>query len=270
MNHQIISAITLALLLPIAARAQTFTEDFSDPNAFAEAWFPIGLGDPEDLLPWQPGILDISEGNLRTQTTNPVPLSMNCPLGDRTCWDTGNNGTTGVAWLPSLAEPIADVSVRTKVRINTVTNAAIAVRANLETFSNYNFTAAGAEGTFALSRFNNGVMDRVEFFDEGPALNVGDDWWMEGSAMGDQLTLKVWKVGEQEPADAQFSWTDDLLSSGGVALAGTVHNNVVPAPTLVDATFDDVSITVIPESSAGIGMAGGFIGIAVLRRHRKN
>ena len=151
---------------------------------------------------------------------------------------------TGVGWLPSLAAPVADATVQTKVRIGTLTNAAIALRADLETFSNYNITIAGADGAWAMSRFNNGVMDRVEFFDDLP-VNVGEDWNVLGSAIGDQIGLKVWKEGTKEPTQPQYVWTDDLLPSGGIALAGTIHNNIVPEPTKLNATFDDVIINVL-------------------------
>ncbi len=229
--------------MPTLARAQPFIESFDDPERFQQMWLPIGVGaDPP--RPWDPAQLDISSGSLHINTENTVPLSEICPLGDPTCWDTGNNATTGIGWLPSLAQPVSDVTVQTKVRIDTLTNSAIGLRADLATASNYNITYAGADGTWAMSRFNNGVMDRVEFFDDLP-VNVGEDWHVVASAIGNRIGFKAWKDGTPEPEQPQHIWTDDLHSAGGIALAGTVHNNTIPEPTKLDTTFDDVIINVL-------------------------
>lgn len=236
-----------------SANAQSqFMDDFSDPCVLGQTWIPIDssvvmneMGEPTgDLREWGPGVIELRDGALRLQTTNPVPVSDPQYFGNRNFFDSSNVGTTGVGWGPSFVVPVEDVVVRGQVKVGTETNAGFAVRSDLATLSNYNFTAAGAQGEFAMSRFTNGIMERVEFF-EGPTFDVGETWWMEGSAIGDRISLKVWEDGSPEPATPQWTWVDDVHTSGQVGVFGVVQNNMVPEPTNVDATFDDISISVL-------------------------
>ncbi len=271
-------AIIHVILLPVIVQAQTFTDDFSDPASFASNWVVLDSsyvldesGNPvlgPDGQPtfreWGPGIVSLDSGALNMMTSNPVPLADPelFPPGDITVFDTPN---VGAIQASATREPIRDVIVRSKVRVDTASNAAIGFRANLQTFSNYNVTAAGSVGKFSISRFEGGVMTRVEVFDE-PTFAIGEDWWMEGSAIGNQISLKVWKDGTAEPDDVQFSWTDDSLSAGGVGLGAVVWNNNVNDPTILNATFDDFSYQVVPEPAAGLAMMWGLVLLACRRR----
>ena len=277
MKHTTI-ALTLVLQLPIMASGQTFTEDFSDPATFAERWTsadgtvilgPDGMPTGE-LREGGPGIVGVENGALVQRTTGPIPLGDPnvYPPGDESVIDLVNGGTQQAFVLSTLAQPIRDVIVRTKVHVDTATNAAIGFRGNVQTLSNYNVTASGAIGQFALARLENGVLERVEWFDE-PAFGIGEDWWMEASAIGDQISLKVWQDGQSEPASPQFRWTDDVLTEGGIGLGSAVWNNNVTEPTVLNATFDDFSFQVVPEpSSLGLVFVGLF-GMWVFGRGRK-
>ena len=75
-------AMTLVLLLPMMATAQTFTEDFSDPATFAERWLSVdgtAVQGPDgtptgEYLAGGPGIVDLEDSALVQRTAGPVPL----------------------------------------------------------------------------------------------------------------------------------------------------------------------------------------------------
>ena len=45
-------------------------------------------------------------------------------------------------------------------------------------------------------------------------LPVGEDFFIEATAMGNDLSLKIWDVDDPEPAVAQVTWTDTRYDSG--------------------------------------------------------
>lgn len=56
-------------------------------------------------------------------------------------------------------------------------------------------------------------MDRSVFgLNDRRIVEAGDDWIIEAGEVGDQLSMKVWKLGAQEPADPQWTYTDTTFS----------------------------------------------------------
>ena len=86
----------------------------------------------------------------------------------------------------------------------------------------------------------------------------GEDWIMEAGTVGDQLSFKVWRVSDTEPATPQLMVTDDTHASGGFALDVGVAPGVTVEP--LDGTFDDIFFTV-PGSDLDCNGDGAIEGV---------
>jgi hypothetical protein len=64
--------------------------------------------------------------------------------------------------------------------------------------------------------------------------------------------MKAWKVGDPEPAAPQFTAVDNTYAFGAVGVSASLFTNNISVPTPVDATFDDILFTPIPEPSSAI------------------
>jgi hypothetical protein len=192
--------------------------------------------------PWGPAIIDTSNGSLHLQSTNPVPLADPAvyPAGDKGVFPVENFGFINALWNPSLSIPVADATVTTKVRVDSDSQQAVILR--LDGLSGYTFTASGSTDEFILARFVDGDMNRVEIAD-GMEFQNGEEWWMEASANGDQLSMYAWPEGGERPNEPLIQWTDDTHLGGSISLTGNIWTNNVDEPTKVNVTFDDVSIT---------------------------
>ena len=212
--------------------SQTLPTDFFDDMSMPLVILPPGLQgnanwtifdtsliNPDGSLketpdPWGPAMVDTSADALRMQSTNPVDVADPdvFPHGVRTVFPVVNAGLTNAAWNPSLVAPVADVTVRTRVNVGSASQQSILLRANGP--EGYALTASGATNDFALARFDGGIQSRVEFT-EGLDFQVGEDWMLEASAIGDQISLKAWPHGTSVPLEPQIQWTD-VTYPGGV------------------------------------------------------
>jgi hypothetical protein len=88
----------------------------------------------------------------------------------------------------------------------------------------------------------------------------GDDWLFEAGIVDQdasvQLSFKVWKLGDAEPAQPQLIVVDDTpLPPNYFQLGGWVPQ----AGSLTDVTFDDVHFRAIPEPSSWFGALSGLL-----------
>gem|GEM_PF-701690 len=234
---------TIAKAVVIVSCCRTATaqllDDFSAPVLDETNWLKIDLNEGR---PWGPGNYDTSSGALNMRTTGAVPVPSPFELA--------TSGYMAVAWQPSLANPLAyaNGSVRVRFRMESDVAPSIEMRGDLETFTAYDFNAAPVSGTFNINLFSNGEGTRLATIPD-LTFSTGEDWWMEASTIGDQISMKVWQVGLPEPSAPQLSIQDTTLTQGGIALgAGLGVDNF--EPVLQDATFDDISFFASEPSSA--------------------
>ena len=75
-------------------------------------------------------------------------------------------------------------------------------------------------------------------------LNETDEYIIQGTLIENKQSMKIWKVGEEEPTAPQVSWVDDgyTYDSGSVGLITYFgHNN--PSGRHLSVSFDDVAFT---------------------------
>jgi MYXO-CTERM domain-containing protein len=170
-------------------------------------------------------------------------------------------------WNMSSDPLFSNGFVRLKVRVNEKNSSAfLAMRADLSTFTGHLFLVNTELDNFrfGIETFENFVSQGT-VFDEGPAYEPGQDWMFEAGAVGDELSLKYWKVGDPEPGAPQLTFKDILGSPGRLSVGASFpgdHNN--PA-SLVSASFDDIYFTVPEPASWGMVLLG-LVGIPFLRR----
>jgi hypothetical protein len=249
--------IGLMVLTASTVKAQAILlDDFND--GIDPLWFPLdtnynldAMGMPTSPKAWGPGIFDASSGALNLRTTGPVPPNPALPPGP-TVFDTLNSGLLGLGWGPSAVDPtFSNGRLRATVRVDNPSNVDLILRANPVTLSAYVFAALGSYGEFHFSRLDNGL---IAFSVPVPSLTFtqGEDWVMEFGVVGNEFTMKAWRVGDPEPATPQFTAVDNTYAFGALGVSASVFTNNIPVPTPVDATIDDVYFMHIPEPSSAI------------------
>ena len=145
-----------------------------------------------------------------------------------------------LAWDESSSDAsFANGYLRTTLRADTLSNANVALRGDLEQLTGYIFRGNGTSGRFSVHCFCDEIGQLGEI--PGQAFEVGVDYHMEVGAVGDRLTMKAWPVGENEPALPQLVLFDDRLSEGAIALAPAVSPAALTQPTRVDVSYDSIS-----------------------------
>ncbi len=153
--------------------------------------------------------------------------------------------------------------LRSKIRVDAEGNkAALYLRGEDPNPSPYEFSADAGDGVFRIS----GDFRELAKISPGivPPFGVGEDWFMEAGAVGNQLTLKVWPADDPEPAAPQLQITDSLVSKGTFGVGAYT----LQPGTIVDATFDDIYWTV-PEPSSSIIVVLCMIGVVSARRRTR-
>ncbi len=232
-----LGAIVLMLAYAGPARAtMILVDDFNDGND--DGWTPhdLSIGDP-----WGPGTFDASTGSYQFVGRSAVPVGEAGSLGS--FWDTSSE--------PSFSNGLLRATMRAN---NDTTITAIVMRAtpgpNPAAHRWYLFGGNPASGGFWYNEWDGQHLGQDGFFADELFL-PGDDWMIEAGAVGNQLSMKVWKVGEQEPADPQWTSTDvSPLGLGQIGVAAW-HWPLEQTPAgIVDATFDDIYFT-FPEPLLG-------------------
>lgn len=171
------------------------------------------------------------------------------------------------SWTASLPpSPFDNGYLRAKVRAETDTTFVFLVmRGNVDELTSYEFGAIPATGEFVLFATEGGIRGLDSFYDPQMEFTVGEDWIFEAGAVGNQLSLKVWRDGDPEPAVPQLNATDSAFSSGIFGL-GTAAAIAAPEPGIVSATFDDVFFTVPEPATISMLLLAGLALLNVTRR----
>jgi hypothetical protein len=127
-------------------------------------------------------------------------------------------------------------------------------------------------GTFGIEVFDAskpepqtilGLMDPQEF-----PFAVDEDWIIQGGTVGDQITMKVWRPGDPEPAEPQLSFTDTTFDLGVLCLITYADVGLMTEPVSFSGTFDDLSFNAVPEPATALPFLCGFAVLMTMRSRR--
>jgi len=232
-----------------SAYAAILIDDFNDGND--DGWQRI---DTTTGQPWGPGTFDASSGSYHLEGAGDVP--------------TGEQGILVSVYEASADPAFNDGHLRTTLRTDNDTLLYLVMRADPATFTAYVFGASAETGRFFWNKLvNNMIVEEGLTIEPNPPFAVGQDWVLEAGTVGDQLSMKAWKLGDPEPTLPQWTHVDSTISEGQFGV-GANHWATQP-PSTVDATFDDIMFRVPePASCALAGLAcAGLLG-CVRRRKR--
>ena len=244
--------IVFVSLWATASAGSILVDDFNDGDD--DGWTRT---DSNDGQPWGPGIFDASSAAYQLMTTGVVPS------------DAPGRGFLASFWDESSDPIYSNGFVRAKVQVNTLRGVgAILFRYSGDLtsgFDGYAFVGLAGSG-FVFNRIESTSLSRVVEV-PGEIMGVGEEWWMEGGAVGDQISMKVWRVGEPEPTVPQLTLTDSSFTDG---VFGVDANMEFGDPTagIVNTIFDNVFFTPIPEPSSLLLALSGVLLLLRRRTHR--
>ncbi|MCK4341042.1 MAG: hypothetical protein KAY37_04885 [Phycisphaerae bacterium] len=204
-------------------------DDFDDGND--DGWTHF---DTLEGTPWGPGIFDAGTGEYVLASGGVVPADELKVLVS--VWDASSD--------PSYREGLLRATVRSETDC---TNVNLMMR-NTGDFEaglfGYVFVAdlAGGMG-FYIMRTDGwaggehilGQLDPGEY-----PFALGEDWIMEGGAVGSRLSLKVWRVGGPEPDAPQLVVADDTYNDGQFSV---IASSYWSTECHVCGAFDDIYFT---------------------------
>jgi protocatechuate 3,4-dioxygenase beta subunit len=223
--------LSIFLLAAIAAQATAQTilvDNFND--GIADGWTTV---DSTVGQPYGPGTFDANIGAYHLEGGGLVPEP--APAG----------GFLASFWDHSADGIFTDGFLRTTVRAETEgTLASLSLRTSgsLETgIDAYLFSATTAHGgSFFFQKVVGSRSVQGRSLPPSLSFGVNEDWNIEAGAVGDELSMKVWRVGDPEPEEPQLKFTDRSFRAGEFGVESNIHENPYPGPARVSATFDDV------------------------------
>ena len=248
-----VGAGVIVCLMAIIAQGQVIPIDDFDDMVF-EGWTTLDFSEGQ---PWGPGAYDVSNGDLRMFHTGSTPVPPGTPITQRVMF---------ARWDESVDPLFSNGYLRAQMRTDSARNStSVIMRANFDTFSAYvlfgNTTPVppGEPGSaFALSRLDPGGAE-TRLWDSGIPYQPGEDWNVELGAVGSQISAKVWRVGQPEPDEPQYSEFDPFaLSAGFIAISSDVIT--VDAPSFADATFDNI-VFIVPEPASFVLVLVGLVSL---------
>jgi hypothetical protein len=211
-------------------------DNFNDGDDDGWSYFDSTAG-----TPWGPATYDPTSGSYLLEAAGPVPA-----------FDP-NVGTIVATWEGSRdRRRFSNGSVRAKFRANAYgTTAGLVLRANDEDHTNYGFYGSTTFGTFYIERFDGSQASPQTIIamadPEDAPFAAGEDWYMEAGVVGNNLWMKVWKVGDPEPARPLLRIRDRELGPGSGSLICVIaffDPAAIEDPLVnISATFDDVTFS---------------------------
>lgn len=240
-------AAALATFGASAMAQQIFFDDFNDGDdaGWTHADYNV------TGTPWGPPIFNASAGTYRLATTGRCSAASYAAL---------------ISYIDaSVASPtaFADGELRTTVRaITQGTSCGVFSRVpGTSVFEGYSFAASTALHVFVIEKLKLNSSNIVEITQlgrlEGPsfAFNFNEPWNMACATVGDRISLKVWRVGEAEPATPQLVVYDRTFIDGSVGLQSYVGGSVT-GTIFVGSRFDDVSFTAMQPCAGDLNDDG--------------
>ena len=185
--------------------------------------------------PGGPGIHDASSGAYQLRTTNKVPPDLPYVSYVMATWDKSSD--------PNFSEGF----VRAKVRIDTPgCVASIGFRINEDVNAGYLFL--GGTNAFSFNRVEESRATSTIGVGSGLKMGLGEEWWIEAGGVADKLSMKVWRVGDPEPALPQLTVIDSTFATGRIGVESNIRSGHSEAAQ-VHATFDDITFKPLSENT---------------------
>ena len=214
-----------------AAVQEISIDNFDDGND--DEWTRI---DGTAGKPGGPGIHDASSGAYRLSTTDKVPPDLPYVSYVMATWDKSSD------------QKFSDGFVRAKVRIDTAgCVASIGFRISEDNNSGYLFL--GGTNSFTFNRVEESHSTSKIGVGAGLKMALGEEWWIEAGGVGDQLSMKVWRVGDPEPALPQLTIIDSTFATGRIGVETNISWPDYPDAAQVNATFDDITFKPLSENT---------------------
>jgi protocatechuate 3,4-dioxygenase beta subunit len=223
--------IGLGLLLVAALATRAFSQtilidDFDDGNADGWTTFDNSAGEL-----WGPGTIEVSRtGAYHFESAGSVPGGQASPLG--ASWDQSSNPV------------FTDGFLRAKIKVHEL-GSAVGLALRNSPGNGYVFWGTTANngilgnGGFRINKNVNGRDVQSRQVPGNFPFSVNEDWYIEAGAVGDQLSMKVWRVGDPEPESPQLTWQDGTFSAG-YFLVGAWKHGILAQPARISASIDDI------------------------------
>lgn len=174
------------------------------------------------------------------------------------------------SWIPSEDDgKYADGTIQATVQLDTsVSCAMIGMRASISPdgtieHAGYAFAVNNLTERIYISRTLGSMPG--DLVSAPFSLTEGQDYIIEGSAFGPELSMTIWPADEAKPEEPQLTFSDNAYQ-GSALWVSTYHCPDGPQGD-VSAQFDDIYFSV-PEPISGFMLLVGFINILVFRRLR--
>jgi hypothetical protein len=231
--------LSTSLLCAFAVPAySTLIDNFSDGND--AGWSPR-----ESLTTGGPGVFDASSGRYVLSSTSSV---------------TTNRDGTAAFWQDSaLSSNFSDGILTARVLMdNDSSNISLVMRADESGWTNYSFSMNNNLDAILITLTVDEIDSTLAF--SVLTITSGTEYWLEAQAIGSDLSLSFWEVGEAKPLTPLLSVSDSALTSGQIGLAAYHWGG----DAVLSSSFDDV--TFVPEPNTAFLLTLGLIGIATKRR----
>ncbi len=225
----------LVAALAMQAPAQSILiDDFNDGDANGWSIIDTTIGDP-----YGPGTFEVSRSGAYHFEGGGL-INAGVPAG----------GALAALWDESADPIFTDGFVRAKVRSEALGGLAAIMLRHTPDNSPYNdnlyiFHGTTANngipgnGAFRVNKIVNGRDVQSRQLPGNFSFGVNEDWYIEAGAVGDQLSMKVWRVGEPEPESPQWTFTDSRHTTGDIGIIAAIDNRF-RQPARVSATFDNI------------------------------
>jgi len=164
-------------------------------------------------------------------------------------------------YTESVADPAkyADGYLTTRFTLNNeTTDAFVPMRANVTELDFISFYASQEDDSVGISVFDN--FDYINGTSASLDIEPGVEYFLTAGAVGSELSIKVWAVGTEEPAEPQAVLIDSTYTQGQIGVA--MFNQHLIGGTLA-ISYGEVSF--VPEAgSLALFAAAGLL----LRRRR--
>ncbi|HEY3246543.1 MAG TPA: hypothetical protein VGM03_24625 [Phycisphaerae bacterium] len=220
------SLLASAACVAIGARAHAqglLVDDFNDGNdtgwTHVEGLEPFGFG---------PTIYSATTGRYVIASSGTLPAY---PL----------TLATGAVWEASASDPAySNGTLRVNVRVdNASTNLFTVLRGSATNGNGYGFAANHVVNLIQIVRVTNFGFTTLA---SAPFMMMeGQDYILEGRAVGTDLSLRIWAVDGEEPTEPQLTAVDATYSSGALGLFianQSFFSGGTGGP--LSASFDDV------------------------------
>jgi len=230
-KDRVAGLMRLGLLLVVTLSAQAFSQtilidDFDNGNADGWTTYDASVGEP-----WGPGTIEVSRtGAYHFESAGSVPGGQASPLV--------------ASWDQSSDPVFTDGFLRAKVKVHEL-GSAVGLALRNSPGNGYVFWGTTANngilgnGGFRINKNVNGRDAQSRQVPGNFPFGVDEDWYIEAGAVGDQLSMKVWRVGDPEPESPQLTWQDGTFSTG-YFLVGAWKHGILAQPARISATIDDI------------------------------